>query len=87
MAEIPTDKKERAEAAKELKDDPMFRYAVSELRKRWFEEMMVLEPGNPQYTLTAALRCAMLQALEAIPTELQLIINNYEKDPNRGRIR
>jgi hypothetical protein len=29
-------------------------------------------------------RCAMLQALEAIPTELQLIINNYEKDPNRG---
>jgi hypothetical protein len=78
------EKRELAEAAKELKNDPMFRYAIGELRKRWFEQMMTLEPGNPQYTLTCTVRCAMLQALEAIPTELQLIINNYEKDPNRG---
>ena len=79
------DKKEQAQQARELKSDPAFRHAVSELRKRWFEQLMILEPGNPQYTLTCAVRCAMLQALEAIPTELQLIINNYEKDPNRGR--
>ena len=78
------DKKELAEAAQELKNDPIFVYAVQELRKRWFEQMMILEPGNPQYTLTAAVRCAMLQALEAIPAELQLIINNYKMDPNRG---
>jgi hypothetical protein len=78
------DKKELAEEARGLKDDPIFRYAISELRKRWFGEMMSLEPGNPQYTLTCTVRCAMLQALEALPTELQLIINNYEKDPNRG---
>ncbi|HWI66895.1 MAG TPA: hypothetical protein VNS88_00705 [Nitrospiraceae bacterium] len=78
------DKKELAQEALELKNNSIFKHAVQELRKQWFEEMMVLEPGNPQYTLTCTVRCAMLQALEAIPTELQRIINNYKMDPNRG---
>lgn len=79
------DARKLAEDAQELKNNPAFRYAVSELRKQWFGELMALEPIGSDYPLTAALRCAMLRSLESIPSELQRYINNYKFEQDRKR--
>jgi hypothetical protein len=66
-------KRELADAAKELMDNKAFAQAILELRKRWFELMLT--------ELNLRLRdeqIAMIKALEAIPAELTIIMNNYK---------
>jgi hypothetical protein len=66
-------KKEFADAAQELLGNKAFNQAILDLRKRWFDEFLVA-----QTTETVLERKAMIKALEAIPTELQILVNNYK---------
>jgi hypothetical protein len=65
-------KKEFAQAAEELLGNKAFNQAILDLRKRWFDEFLASEPVE-----TVLERKAMIKALEAIPTELQILINDY----------
>lgn len=62
----------RATQAKELKDDPAFQAAILALRKQWFGELMVEINSDKQRFLTMK-----LQALEAIPAQLQVFISDW----------
>lgn len=64
--------KHLADQAKELKDDPAFVAAVLALRKQWFNELMTSFNRDQSLFLTMK-----LQALEAIPQQLQVFINNH----------
>ena len=66
-------KKEFAQAAEELLGNKAFSQAILDLRKRWFDEFLAAET-----TETVLERKAMIKALEAIPTELQILINDYK---------
>lgn len=72
-------KRQLAESARDLKNDPAFQHAVLTLRKQWFAQMMATEPKpeHPGYLTALARHASMLSALEAIPLELQVIINDY----------
>lgn len=72
-------KKERADAASELLDNPAFAEAVLSLRKRWFDEF--LAATTVEETME---RKAMIKALEAIPTELKIKINDYKMARRNG---
>ncbi len=61
-----------ADQAKELKDDPAFTAAVLALRKQWFGELMTSFDEKKSLYLTMK-----LQALEAIPQQLQVLINDW----------
>lgn len=63
----------RAEQAKELKDDPAFSAAILALRKQWFGELMASTHAEQSMRMTHR-----LQALEAIPQQLQVFLNDYE---------
>lgn len=73
-------KKEFAQAAEELLGNKAFGQAILDLRKRWFDEFLAA-------TTTEAVleRKAMIKALEAIPTELQIRINDYKVALDRQR--
>ena len=66
-------KKEFAQAAEELLGNKAFNQSILDLRKRWFDEFIAAET-----TETVLERKAMIKALEAIPTELQILINDYK---------
>jgi hypothetical protein len=72
-------KRELSESATELQQNEAFKHAILTLRKQWFAEMMVLEPkvDSAGYLTALARRASMLSTLEAIPTELQRIINDF----------
>jgi hypothetical protein len=72
-------KRELAESAMELQQSKAFQHAILTLRKQWFAEMMELEPkvDSTGYLTALARRASMLSTLEAIPTELQRIINDF----------
>jgi t-SNARE complex subunit (syntaxin) len=71
-------KKEFADAAHELLGNKAFNQAILDLRKRWFDEFLAA-----QTTETVLERKAMIKALEAIPTELKILINDYKMALNR----
>lgn len=61
-----------ANQAKELKDDPAFQAAVLALRKQWFGQLMTIT--HEKESLFFVMK---LQALEAIPQQLQIFINDW----------
>ena len=71
----PTDGGERralAEEAKSLLDNKAFSAAILGLRKQWFAEMMSAPPERLlQYQ-------GQLRALESIPLQLQVLINDQK---------
>jgi len=72
-------KKELADEARSLLDNRAFTQAILELRKRWFDQLMAVRTNEERLDLVAALK-----ALEAIPTELQIQINNYTMAKRNG---
>jgi hypothetical protein len=72
-------KKQLADAAKELIDNPAFKHAILELRKRWFDQLMTAAP-----TAEAKVELvAQMKALEAIPAELTVLINDFKMAMSR----
>jgi hypothetical protein len=69
----PEERKELATEARELLDNKAFTTAILDLRKRWFAEMMASADEAVDRSLKAK-----IQALEAIPQELQILINNQK---------
>ena len=76
MTDAPdlTRKRELFDAAKGLIDDKAFDAAVLSLRKRWFDALMATNEMEQMKEYRA-----MIKALEAIPVELNLLINDYKK--------
>jgi hypothetical protein len=64
--------KRLATGSKDLLGDPAFKAAVLALRKQWFAEQMAT--GDKELIYAFALR---MQALEAIPKQLQVFINDH----------
>jgi hypothetical protein len=62
----------RATQAKELKDNPAFQAAILALRKEWFGTLMTTTHEQQSQFLVMK-----LQALEAIPAQLQVFINDW----------
>lgn len=72
-------KRELAEASKDLLEDKSFQHACLQLRKRWFEQALtVKEPAIKLEYL------AMLKALESIPQELTVLVNDYRMAKRNG---
>ena len=63
-------KRALADEASELLSNKAFQQAISQLRMRWYEEMMT--------TLDRAQRDEMSKALRGITDELGVIMNNYK---------
>ena len=64
-----------ADQAKGLKEDPAFQAAILALRKEWFGTLMAPNQMPPEQKLEIVAR---LQALEAIPQRLQVLMNDWE---------
>ena len=62
-----------ASQAKSLKDDPAFQAAILALRQQWHAEQMLTSDRDVMVDL--ALK---MQALEAIPQRLQVLMNDWE---------
>ena len=67
----PTERKERADEAKELLENKAFTEAILRLRKQWHAEKMATSDEKVMVHLTLK-----QQALEAIPQQLQILIND-----------
>ncbi len=67
----PIERKELADGAKELLGNKAFTEATLRLRKQWFEEWKASTDEAQDKVLKAR-----IQALEAIPQQLQIIIND-----------
>jgi hypothetical protein len=76
-------KKEFAQAAEELLANKAFAAAILDLRKRWFDELLAAETDAQLRELKA-----MIKALEAIPGELQIRMNDWKiaqkRQPTHG---
>jgi hypothetical protein len=71
------------EAKSLLDSNSAFITSVAKLRKMWFNELMGLDSAAPYYNQQVmALTCKM-QALEAIPRELALLLKNFHLDQQR----
>ena len=68
----PDERKERARESQDLLDNKAFTAAILALRKQWFGEMMVAGL-TPDRVLEIRGR---LQALEGIPQQLQIFVND-----------
>jgi hypothetical protein len=64
--------KEFADAAQELLDNKAFKQAILDLRKRWFDELMAADGEEIRFVRER------IKALEAIPQELTILVNNYK---------
>lgn len=73
-------KKELADAAAQLTNNKAFQQAISELRMRWYEELMTNLNREQKDELLA-----MSRALKSIPEELGVIMNNYKMAMDRQR--
>ena len=67
----PTERKEWADEAKELVANKAFSEAILRLRKQWFAEAMAAPPGPVRDEIIAKVK-----ALEAIPQQLQILVND-----------
>jgi hypothetical protein len=67
-----SNKKELADAARDLLDNKAFAQAILELRKRLFEELLGCQADQ-----LIEFR-AQIKALESIPAELTILMNNYK---------
>ena len=73
-------KRELADAALQLTNDKAFQQAISELRMRWYEQLMTDLNREQKDELLA-----MSRALKSIPEELGVIMNNYKMALDRQR--
>ena len=73
-------RRQLAEGAHELLNDKAFTMAILELRKRWFAAMMDSTDDAVDRMLKA-----QIKALELIPQELQILINNQRMAEARKR--
>ena len=64
-------RRELAADSRALKEDPAFAAAILALRKQWFGELMGLTDLERIHALTFK-----LQALESIPQQLQVFMND-----------
>jgi hypothetical protein len=71
-----SERRELSDAAKALLADKAFDYAWTELRKRWFAELILLPHACPQQDEVAA----KLRALNAIAEELAAAREGYRND-------
>ena len=69
--ENPTERKERADEAKELLDNKAFTAAILSLRKRYFEMLM-----GAQSTEEKLVFIERIKALEDVPQQLQVFLND-----------
>ena len=69
--ENPTERKERADEAKELLDNKAFTAAILALRKRYFEMLM-----GAQSTEEKLVFIERIKALEDVPQQLQVFLND-----------
>jgi hypothetical protein len=66
-----------------LESNSAFMGSIAKLRKQWFGELMSLDSAAPYFNQqVTALTCKM-QALEAIPRELAVLIANFHHDQKR----
>ena len=73
-------RRELADGAKDLIKDPVFQAAILALRKQWFGELMGSSDQSGVMFLTMK-----LQALEAIPQQLQIFVNDQTMAERRKR--
>jgi len=66
-------KRESAEAAKSVIEDKAFQQAVSQLRARWYEQMLATRDREQRDELMA-----MSKALRGIQDELNVLMNDYK---------
>lgn len=71
-----SERRELSAAAKALLADKAFGFVYLELRQRWFGQLMDQPFDGPMQAELAA----RLRALDAIPTELGLLQDNYRID-------
>jgi hypothetical protein len=69
----PTERKERADEAKELLENKAFTAAILALRKRYFELLMSSQVTEEKLTLIERIR-----ALEDVPPQLQIFCNDQK---------
>jgi hypothetical protein len=74
-------KKEFADAASDLLDNKAFKQAILDLRKRWFDELMAADGNGDAIKLIRE----RIKALEAIPQELTILINDFKMASDRQR--
>jgi hypothetical protein len=67
----PTERKERADEAKELLDNKAFTAAILALRKRYFEMLMGAPTTEEKLSFIERIR-----ALEDVPQQLQIFVND-----------
>jgi hypothetical protein len=72
-------RRELSDAAKALLADKAFDHAYLALRKRWFGELM----DQPHAGVKQDEIAARLRALDAIPTEIALLITDF-REANRS---
>jgi hypothetical protein len=73
MSDDLSKKRELHDAAKELTDNPAFLQAILDLRRRWLDELMTAaETTDEKLALIERMK-----ALEAVPAELKVIMNDY----------
>lgn len=68
-------RRELNEAAKALLADKAFGYAVCEMQRRWYGQLVALPHDGPAQAEMAA----RLRALEALPNELGRLISDYRE--------
>ena len=71
-----SERRELSDAAKALLADKAFGHVYLELRQQWFGLLMEQPQAGPKQDEWAA----RLRALDAIPTELGLLLTNYRAD-------
>jgi hypothetical protein len=71
--ENPTERKERADEAKELLDNKAFTAAILALRKRYFEMLMGAQTTEEKLSFIERIR-----ALEDVPQQLQIFVNDQK---------
>jgi hypothetical protein len=76
-----SERRELSDAAKALLADKAFGYVYLQLRQRWFGQLMELPHDCPAQGELAA----RLRALDAIPTELSLLLTDYRADVRSAR--
>ena len=69
--ENPTERKERADEAKELLESKAFTAAILALRKRYFEQLMGSQTTEEKLSFIEKIR-----ALEDVPQQLQIFLND-----------
>lgn len=70
-----SERRELSDAAKALLADKAFGHVYLELRQRWFGQLMEQPHASPVQDEWAA----RLRALDAIPTELALLLTDYRE--------